>query len=183
MTSGEKKRRSSSTWRTSSEVAWMGKIKNADGRVPSLQADGRVPSLRSFRGSGEEFAALAPKLTEQEMQAINGLFRAFIFKITRKGEYWTSCCRRHVILSEERTVTGGMQEILDVPHTPEPQYRYYKLLNPESETRAVCPHCGAEVTVKELGRTGRRGNLWSYRRAVVLRWHRGSLWAVGVEAP
>ena len=161
----------------------MGKIKNADGRVPSLQADGRVPSLRSFRGSGEEFAALAPKLTEQEMQAINGLFRAFIFKITRKGEYWTSCCRRHVILSEERTVTGGMQEILDVPHTPEPQYRYYKLLNPESETRAVCPHCGAEVTVKELGRTGRRGNLWSYRRAVVLRWHRGSLWAVGVEAP
>lgn len=146
------------------------------------RADGRVPSLRSFQGSGEEFAALAPKLTEQEMQAINGLFRAFIFKVTRKGEYWTSCCRKHVILSEERTVTAEMREILDVPHTPEPQFRYYKLLNPESETRAVCPHCGAEVTVKELGRTGRRGNLWSYRRAVVLRWHRGSLWAVGVEA-
>ena len=143
---------------------------------------GRLPALRSFRGSGEEFAALAPKLTEQEMQAINGLFRAFIFKITRKGEYWTSCCRKHVILSEERTVTAEMRELLDVPHTPEPQFRYYKLLNPESETRAVCPHCGAEVTVKELGRTGRRGNLWSYVRAVVLRWHRGSLWAVGVEA-
>lgn len=139
-------------------------------------------SLRSFRGSGEEFAALAPKLTEQEMQAINGLFRAFIFKITRKGEYWTSCCRKHVILSEERTVTAGMREILDVPHTPEPQYRYYKLLNPESKTRAVCPHCGATVTVKELGRTGRRENLWSFRRVVVLRWHRGSLWAVGVSA-
>ena len=169
----------------------MGKIKNADGKVPSLHggtgnpsptADERCSPLRSFRGTGEEFAALAPKLTEQEMQAINGLFQAFIFKITRKGEYWTSCCRRHVILSEERTVTAEMREILDVPHTPEPQFRYYKLLNPESETRAVCPHCGAEVTVKELGRTGHRGNLWSYRRAVVLRWHRGSLWAVGVEA-
>ena len=33
------------------------------------------------------------------------------------------------------------------------------------------------VIVKELGRTGGRGNLSRYRRAVVLRWYRGALWA------
>lgn len=49
---------------------------------------------------------------------------------------------------------------------------------PEPE---ACPFCGKVSPVKELGRTGTRKNLWSYRRVVVLRWWRGSLWAVGLE--
>ena len=41
----------------------------------------------------------------------------------------------------------------------------------------ACPFCGKVSPVKELGRTGKRDNLTAFRRAVVLRWYRGSLWA------
>lgn len=41
----------------------------------------------------------------------------------------------------------------------------------------ACPFCGRMAIVKELGRTGGRDNLSRWRRAVVLRWYRGALWA------
>lgn len=33
---------------------------------------------------------LAPKPTAQEMEAVNGLFRHFLFKRCGKGEIWTT---------------------------------------------------------------------------------------------
>ena len=136
----------------------------------------------AFQGSGEEFYALAPKLSDADLEEINRLFRPFIFRIARKEEYWTSCCRKHVNLRRERTVTPEMLKIMEKPHTPEPDVRWEKLRNPESKERVTCPHCGAEATLKELGCTGKRMNLWQWRRAVVFRWHEGALWGLGVQA-
>jgi len=59
------------------------------------------------------------------------------------------------------------------PHQREPKNRWQTA--PEATAR--CPYCGTPVIIKELGRTGGRGNLSCYRRAVVLRWYRGALWA------
>ena len=139
------------------------------------------------RREKERFVELAPKLTKSEHEEINKLFRAFIFRRRKTGEYWTTCCRRHIVLNEERTVTPEMEAIMEEEQSPEPRYHWgcaagWMLRNPNSETRIKCPHCGAEATLKELGRTGERGNLTTYRRAVVLRWYRGALWAVGYNA-
>lgn len=136
----------------------------------------------AFQGSGVEFAELAPKLSQGEMEELNRLFRPFIFRIARNKEYWTSCCQRHVIINEERTVTPDMRQLMVEPHTPEPEFHWGINRRPESEMRVKCPHCGAKATLKELGRTGKRKNLWGWRRAVVFRWTEGTLWAVGVYA-
>lgn len=135
----------------------------------------------------ERFADLAPKLTEGEHEAINGLFRAFIFRRRSTDEYWTTCCREHVVLDRARTVTPEMRAIIDCESAPEPHMvgcwlSGRRLENEHSHDRLKCPHCGREVTVKELGRTGQRQNLTSWGRAVVLKWYRGALWAVGYSA-
>lgn len=135
----------------------------------------------------ERFADLAPKLTEGEHEVINGLFRAFIFRRRSTGEYWTTCCREHVVLDRARTVTPEMRAIMDGENAPEPRMvgcwmAGRRLENEHSHDRVKCPHCGQEVTVKELGRTGKRQNLTYWRRAIVLKQYRGALWAVGYSA-
>lgn len=148
-------------------------------QIATGPAGPRNDKPKPFAGDGEAFAALAPKLTERELEAINGLFRAFIFRRSKTGEYWTTCCRRHVVLDEERTVTPAMRGLMETEHAPEPKCSWgLSDQNERSRTRVKCPHCGAEATLKELGQTGLRQNLWSWRRAAVLRWHRGALWAV-----
>lgn len=37
----------------------------------------------------------APELTQKEEQEINGLFPAYIFRVRRDRELWTTCCREH----------------------------------------------------------------------------------------
>ncbi len=59
------------------------------------------------------------------------------------------------------------------PHQREPMNRWNETPKPSMN----CPCCGRPVFVKELRYTGRRENLSSYRRAVVLRWYKGALWA------
>ena len=59
------------------------------------------------------------------------------------------------------------------PHQREPRNRWCESAKPHVE----CPFCGKPAIVKELRYTGKRENLSSYRRAVVLRWYRGALWA------
>lgn len=135
----------------------------------------------------EIFAEQAPKLTDGETEAVNGLFRAFIFRRRKTGEYWTTCCREHVVLDQQRTVTSEMNELMDREHAPEPKYTWgchsgWALRSERSEERVTCPHCGAKATIKEIGSTGCRGNLTSWRRAVVLKWDGEALWAVGYSA-
>lgn len=117
---------------------------------------------------------LAPKPTAQEMEAVNGLFRHFLFKRCGKGEIWTTCCRRHTFVKPD-TDNADELRVLHAPHTPEPRNGWDH--SPTVKRRCRCPYCGAEVTVKELRYSGGRANLWSFRRAVILRQWRGALWA------
>ena len=117
---------------------------------------------------------LAPKPTAQEMEAVNGLFRHFLFKRCGKSEIWTTCCRRHTFVKPD-TDNADELRVLHAPHTPEPRNGWDH--SPTVKRRCRCPYCGAEVTVKELRYSGGRANLWSFRRAVILRQWRGALWA------
>ena len=116
----------------------------------------------------ERFAKSAPKLNKQEIEELNDLFPAYIFRRSKTREVWTSCCGRHETMGD----TDKEWEILTAPHQREPQHYY--------DVRPVplnhCPYCGKPVIVKELGRTGRRDNLCTWKRALVLRWYRGNLW-------
>lgn len=132
--------------------------------------------MSADREKAESLQKAAPKLNEKDIDALNEIFRAFLFKGNKIGEYWTSCCRKHVPSHDDWT--DAEYEALTTSHTPEPIIYWNKVQNPESETRATCPLCGREVTVKTLGKTGTRKNLYSYARAVVLKWHRGALWAL-----
>ena len=117
---------------------------------------------------------LAPKPTAQEMEEVNRLFRHFLFKRTGKGEIWTTCCRKHTFVKPD-TDNADELRVLHAPHTPEPRNTWD--LSPTVLRRSKCPYCGAKVTVKELRYSGGRANLWSFRRAVILRQWRGALWA------
>lgn len=135
----------------------------------------------------EKLAAMAPKMSEAELNEINGMFRAFIFRRSSTWEYWTTCCRKHVVLEKERTVTPEMRTVFDENNSPEERYTWecsagWSLRNPAARERIQCPHCGRKAQVKELAHTGKRQNLTEYVRAAALRWHEGALWAVCYQA-
>lgn len=125
----------------------------------------------------KRFAEEAPPLNQEERDAINALFPAYIFRRSCSDESWTTCCRQHLTAGYG---DGGMRvpdkDLVDVrcaPHQREPRNRW------ENEPRPTvkCPVCGKPGIMKELRYTGGRENLSRYRRAVVLRWYRGTLWA------
>lgn len=123
------------------------------------------------------FAEKAPPLNQAERDAINALFPAYIFRRSCTNEIWTTCCHQHMtVRDEDMLVTTPERNFLAVmwePHQRERRNRWEDLPGPAVQ----CPLCGKMVTVKELRYTGRRENLSRYRRAVVLRWYRGALWA------
>ena len=121
----------------------------------------------------QKFAKSAPKLSEDERRQINDLFPAYIFRRTKTREVWTTCCGQHVVLG-----SGEHPEIMGAEHQREPNH--YN--GPRPIPGVCCPFCGRRVVIKELGRTGRRENLWNYQRAMVLRWYRGALWGTAYEA-
>lgn len=125
----------------------------------------------SEKKQADQFAKAAPPLNEAELDAVNGLFQAYIFRRSRTGELWTTCCRKHVALKSPWSHDEKM--VMIEPHQREQKNRWDEPVKPTVR----CPYCGKPVIVKELGRTGTRKNLSSYRRAVVLRWYRGALWA------
>ena len=126
---------------------------------------------------GERFASKAPPLNQAERDAINALFPAYIFRRSRTDEIWTTCCRKHMTVSSEDmmlvTPERNFPAVMWEPHQREPK----NSRQAEPQPTVQCPLCGRKVIVKELGRTGKRDNLSRYRRAVVLRWYRGALWA------
>lgn len=120
----------------------------------------------------KQFVKKAPPLSQAERDSINALFPAYLFRRSKTNEIWTSCCHRHETLLE-KTRSKAELDVLVEPHQREPKYRWQDY--PKAAVR--CPLCGREVIVKELRYTGKRDNLSRYRRAVVLRWYRGALWA------
>lgn len=120
----------------------------------------------------ERFAELAPPLREGELEAINALFPAYLFRRRKTGELWTTCCHEHITAGLD-CADQGMRRAMWEPHQREPKNRWDERQTPSMN----CPCCGKPVIVKEPRYTGRRENLSSYRRAVVLRWHEGALWA------
>lgn len=126
-----------------------------------------------------ELAKKAPALREQDRKALNRLFTAYIFRSGNK--IWTSCCNRHKVLDWEKC-SDAERDVLITPHVPEPTYHWYKCTNEmASSVRVWCPYCGAEAKLKESRYSGKRKNLWEYRRGVVLRQWRGSLWALAYD--
>ena len=125
----------------------------------------------------ERFAKSAPPLRDGELEAINALFPTYIFRRSCTEEIWTTCCHEHTTVGiEDMRVTTPERNFMSVmwePHQREPRNRWCEPAKPHVE----CPFCGKPVIVKELRYTGKRENLSSYRRAVVLRWYRGALWA------
>jgi len=125
----------------------------------------------------ERFAGKAPPLNQAERDAINALFPAYIFRRSRTDEIWTTCCRKYMVVRDEdmmvTTPERNFPAVMWEPHQREPENRWQDSPQPTVQ----CPLCGRMVIVKELGRTGGRDNLSRYRRAVVLRWYRGALWA------
>ena len=118
------------------------------------------------------FAELAPPLREGELEAINALFPAYLFRRRKTGELWTTCCHEYITAGLD-CADQGMRRAMWEPHQREPKNRWDEQQKPSMN----CPFCGKPVIVKELRYTGRRENLSRYRRAVVLRWHEGALWA------
>lgn len=129
----------------------------------------------------EELLHHAPTLSEQELEQINGVFQAFVFRRSKTGEVWTTCCRKYIRIRDYLQVPPELDNIMAATHTPEPKESWGCVKNPESRLRVTCPFCGREAKLKELGRTGKRYNLYSWERAVVLRQHEDALWAVAYD--
>lgn len=125
----------------------------------------------------EQFAGKAPPLNQAERDAINALFPAYIFRRSCTNEIWTTCCRKHMVVTDEdmmvTTPERNFPAVMWSPHQREQRNRWDDAPKPTTQ----CPLCGRMVIVKELRYTGGRDNLSRYRRAVVLRWYRGTLWA------
>lgn len=125
----------------------------------------------------EQFAGKAPPLNQAERDAINALFPAYIFRRSCTNEIWTTCCRKHMVVTDEdmmvTTPERNFPAVMWSPHQREQRNRWDDAPKPTVQ----CPLCGRMVIVKELRYSGGRDNLSRYRRAVVLRWYRGALWA------
>lgn len=121
----------------------------------------------------ERFAGMAPALNQAERDSINALFPAYIFRRSKTREVWTTCCHRHETIPPLEARSEKEHAVLAEPHQREAKNRWMDA--PVATTE--CPYCGRMTIVKELGRTGGRDNLSSYRRAVIFRWYRGALWA------
>lgn len=130
--------------------------------------------------TAETLVKLAPPLRKSDTEKINRLFQPYLF-IGAKGEVWATCCGTHK--GPEQSVQNDAEwYLLQQPHCPQPHYSFYRCTNEiDSKRRVQCPWCGAEAKVKRLQYCGARKNLWEYRRAVVLRWWRGALWAVAYD--
>lgn len=133
------------------------------------------------REKAEKLARSAPALREQDIQALNGRFPAYLFRRRKTGEVWTTCCGRHETLPQDHPV-------MTAPHHREPvnlglmcHYGYSTRVPDPEPDPLPCPFCGALGKVKELGRTGNRKGLTAWRRAVVLRQQPGSLWALACQ--
>ena len=87
-----------------------------------------------------QFAEMAPPLREGELEAINALFPAYMFRRRKTGELWTTCCREHITVGDsygEQDLRRAMWE----PHQRKPKNRWDERTKPSMN----CPLCGKPV--------------------------------------
>lgn len=129
----------------------------------------------------------APRLRDEDLERINDIYPAYLFRVRRTGEVWTTCCGYHVHADE--TKGEAWRAVMEAPHHREPdRWDGYTChigamsAPPTKKPELVsCPICGKLAKVKELGRTGKRDNLCAWYRVVVLRMWKGALWALAFE--
>ena len=96
------------------------------------------------------------ELTEEEKRLIDGLFPNYLFyKPMPNGDREFHCthCRQVFIKARlTRTVTPEERKLMSVGHGDEVR----------------CPLCGAAATVKSIGRSKQRKNLWHREKVVIL---------------
>lgn len=118
----------------------------------------------------------APALNEDDLREINKVYQSYLFRRRKTGEVWTSCCGQHIGME-------STSDVMQAEHEPEPQRGYWASQKYIPKPQIIkCPICGKVGRVKEVGRTGRRDNLFYYDRHIVLKWHKGALWALGVHS-
>ena len=129
----------------------------------------------------------APRLRAEDLERINDIYPAYLFRVRKTGEVWTTCCGHHVHADE--TKGEAWRAVMEAPHHREPDrwdgYTCHMGAMSAPPTRkpelVACPICGKPAKVKELGRTGKRDNLCAWYRVVVLRMWQGALWALAFE--
>lgn len=136
---------------------------------------------RTAQEEAAAFVARGPKLREEELREINELFPAYLFRRHRgtTDELWCTACGKHKVL--ETPYTDAEFKAATAPHAREERASRrwgWTVDQGYIPKNIACPWCGASVRVKELRYTGKRDNLWTFRRAVVLRQWRGDLWAM-----
>jgi len=138
----------------------------------------------------EALAASAPKLRDSDIKLINSHFEAYIFRKSKTGEIWTTCCGKNEIISKNKTTAAKYKGIMTAKHQSETVktmstygHSEYSAPIPHVYRKYTsCPYCGAKALVKELGSTGTRKNLTQCKTFALLRWYRNSLWAIYLSA-
>lgn len=143
--------------------------------------------MRSEKQRADWLAKHAPRLRAEDWKRVNDIYPAYLFRRKKTGEVWTTCCGHHVHANE--TTGETWRPVMEAPHHPEPDRwdGYACHIGAMSAPPAkrpelvVCPICGKPAKVKELGRTGKRDNLYARYRVVVLRMWKDALWALAFE--
>lgn len=119
----------------------------------------------------QRFLASAPKLRKKDVDAINALFTAYVFRRQKTGEIWTTCCRKHVTLPADHPIWYEA-------HESEPRrWERPSAWRDGKAPRTTCPICGRKARIKDTRYSGQRKNLWEEQHVVVLRAVKGVLWA------
>ena len=95
----------------------------------------------------ERFAKSAPPLRDGELEAINALFPAYIFRRSCTEEIWTTCCHEHTVVGTRdmmvSTPERNFMAVMYMAHQREPRNRWDDPAKPSVE----CPFCGKPVIV------------------------------------
>lgn len=127
-------------------------------------------------GKREEFLSSSPKLRKKDIDRINALFTAYVFRRQKTGEIWTTCCRKHAVLPPYHPIWNEEHESEPRPWERPSAWRDGK--RPET----TCPFCGRSARIKDTRYSGQRKNLWEEQHVVVLRAVKGKLWACAAWA-
>ena len=124
--------------------------------------------------------------SEAELAQMNSLFPSYLFRQKKTGEIWTSCCGRHEALPMDAPVATARHRREVTPQeawwmSTQGEEAYRRRWPAKLGDQIPCPFCGKVGSVKDLGRTGNRGNLHSYRRCLVLRWDGEALWGLAYD--
>lgn len=62
---------------------------------------------------------MAPALNQKELEEVNDLFPAYIFRRSRTRELWTSCCYRHEVLPGSKQWSKEQRAVMMEEHQRE----------------------------------------------------------------